>query len=39
VYANKDVYVGDFKAGVREGLGTYRWAYLGMKYKGEYKNG
>lgn len=39
VYANKDVYVGDFKAGIREGNGTYRWAYLGMKYRGEYKNG
>ena len=39
VFPNKDVYVGDYENGLRNGSGTYRWAYLGVKYKGEYKNG
>ncbi|TNJ30120.1 putative Phosphatidylinositol-4-phosphate 5-kinase [Giardia muris] len=39
IFPNKDVYVGDYEKGLRHGHGTYRWAYLGVKYKGEYKNG
>lgn len=38
-FPNKDVFVGDYENGLRNGKGTYRWAYLGLKYKGEYKNG
>ena len=39
IYANKDVYSGQWKGGKKDGQGTYVFNETGMKYVGEFKNG
>ena len=39
IYANKDVYSGQWKGGKKDGQGTYIFNETGMKYVGEFKNG
>ncbi|GIQ85081.1 hypothetical protein KIPB_006697 [Kipferlia bialata] len=38
-FPNQDLYVGHYENGMRNGLGTYTWAFTGESYSGEYKNG
>ena len=39
IYQNEDIYSGMWKAGKKDGQGTYIFKETGMKYVGTFKNG
>ena len=39
IYANEDIYSGQWKEGKKDGQGTYIFKDTGMKYVGTFKSG